>query len=49
MNAGFHVEAWVISKSIEYDPEVTPRGNPEKVGTCMATPEVATPGRAVQQ
>jgi hypothetical protein len=37
-----------MSKSIEYDPEVTPSGNPEKLGVCVAAPAVPTPGRAVQ-
>jgi len=43
------VEAWVISKSREYEPEVTPSGKPENVGTCVATPAVLTPATAVQQ
>jgi hypothetical protein len=49
MNEGFHVEAWVISKSIEYVPEVTPSGKPEKEGTCVATAAVPASGAAVQQ
>jgi hypothetical protein len=49
MNAGFHVAAWVMSKFIEYDPAVTPSGNPVKLGICVATPAVPVKGEAVQQ
>jgi hypothetical protein len=49
MNAGFHEEDWVISKIIEYEPDVTPSGKPENDGVCVATPAVPVPGEAVQQ
>jgi hypothetical protein len=49
MNAGFHVEVWVISKIIEYDPEVTPSGNPGKAGSGVATAAIPLEGEAVQQ
>src|SRR5436305_10497433 len=47
MNAGLKLEANVKSKALTKVPEVTPSGNPTKLGVVVATP--VFPGGAIQQ
>src|SRR3954454_20877816 len=47
MNAGFQVDACVVSNTALKLPLVTPRGKPVKLGVVVATP--AVPGGATQQ
>ena len=43
----FHELACVMSKVMSYDPDVTPSGNPEKDGTCVAGEAVPVKATAV--
>jgi hypothetical protein len=46
-NAGLKLEESVRSSVLLNEPDVTPSGNPTKLGVCVATPAVPVSGTAV--